>query len=162
MSYEPTSWKLGDVVTSAKLNKIEQGVKTADMSYTPTIWAKGDIVTAEKLNNIEQGILNAGGGGDFSTATVTIANNAGTTFSVTVTGIRVSSGEMAYYPEAFGNLYSTEWDVVLYSGSAGIEFAAGSNIHLTVTGDITVDDNDTNEPYVTVSGDGTISITLAD
>lgn len=26
MSYEPTNWKAGDVVTSAKLNKLEQGV----------------------------------------------------------------------------------------------------------------------------------------
>ena len=27
MSYEPTNWKAGDTVTSAKLNKIEQGIK---------------------------------------------------------------------------------------------------------------------------------------
>ena len=27
MSYEPTEWKAGDTVTSAKLNKIEQGIK---------------------------------------------------------------------------------------------------------------------------------------
>lgn len=26
MAYEPTNWKTGDVVTSAKLNKIEQGI----------------------------------------------------------------------------------------------------------------------------------------
>jgi len=26
MAYEPTTWKSGDVVTSAKLNKIEQGI----------------------------------------------------------------------------------------------------------------------------------------
>lgn len=26
MAYEPTAWKSGDVVTSAKLNKLEQGV----------------------------------------------------------------------------------------------------------------------------------------
>ena len=26
MSYEPTNWKAGDTITSAKLNKIEQGV----------------------------------------------------------------------------------------------------------------------------------------
>lgn len=29
MSYEPTNWKSGDVVTSAKLNKLEQGVAAA-------------------------------------------------------------------------------------------------------------------------------------
>ena len=29
MSYEPTNWKDGDIVTSAKLNKLEQGVAGA-------------------------------------------------------------------------------------------------------------------------------------
>lgn len=29
MSYEPTTWKSGDIVTSAKLNKLEQGVANA-------------------------------------------------------------------------------------------------------------------------------------
>ena len=29
MSYEPTNWKTGDVVTSAKLNKLEEGVAEA-------------------------------------------------------------------------------------------------------------------------------------
>lgn len=32
------------------------------MSYTPTEWKTGDVITAEKLNNIESGIVNAGGG----------------------------------------------------------------------------------------------------
>ena len=30
------------------------------MSYTPTTWAAGDTVTSAKLNKIEQGITNAG------------------------------------------------------------------------------------------------------
>lgn len=29
MSYEPTNWKSGDVVTSTKLNKMEQGIANA-------------------------------------------------------------------------------------------------------------------------------------
>ena len=33
------------------------------MSYTPTTWANGDIITAAKMNNIEQGIVDASGGG---------------------------------------------------------------------------------------------------
>ena len=33
------------------------------MSYTPTTWATGDVITATKLNNMEQGIASAGGGG---------------------------------------------------------------------------------------------------
>ena len=34
MSYEPTVWKDGDLVTSAKLNKIEQGVAAAGGTTT--------------------------------------------------------------------------------------------------------------------------------
>lgn len=33
------------------------------MSYTPNTWANGDVITSAKLNNMEQGIANAGGGG---------------------------------------------------------------------------------------------------
>ena len=31
MAYEPTTWKSGDVVTSSKLNKLEQGVAGASL-----------------------------------------------------------------------------------------------------------------------------------
>lgn len=30
------------------------------MSYTPTDWKTGDVITADKLNNMESGIANAG------------------------------------------------------------------------------------------------------
>lgn len=33
------------------------------MSYTPTEWKTGDIVTSTKLNKLEQGVASAGGGG---------------------------------------------------------------------------------------------------
>ena len=33
------------------------------MSYTPTNWDNGDVITAEKLNKIEQGISEASSGG---------------------------------------------------------------------------------------------------
>lgn len=33
------------------------------MSYTPTTWTTGDVITAAKLNKIEEGIANAGAGG---------------------------------------------------------------------------------------------------
>lgn len=35
------------------------------MSYQPTEWKTGDIITAEKLNNIERGIGESGGGEAF-------------------------------------------------------------------------------------------------
>lgn len=59
MSYEPTNWKTGDVVTSAKLNKIEGGVSEMSEAYEPTVWKTGDVVTSAKLNKIEQALADA-------------------------------------------------------------------------------------------------------
>lgn len=33
------------------------------MSYEPTVWETGDVVTAQKLNKLENGVANSGGGG---------------------------------------------------------------------------------------------------
>ena len=33
------------------------------MSYTPTEWVSGDVITAAKMNKLENGVANAGGGG---------------------------------------------------------------------------------------------------
>lgn len=42
MSYTPTEWKSGDTVTSAKLNKMEQGIANSGGSF---------IITASALSN---------------------------------------------------------------------------------------------------------------
>ena len=41
------------------------------MSYTPTNWQTGDIITAAKLNNMEQGITSASDGGGSSILVIT-------------------------------------------------------------------------------------------
>ena len=75
MSYEPTNWQTGDIVTSQKLNKLESGVEGINMSYEPTTWQTGDVVTSTKLNKLEQGVAAGGGGSsDYTTATVTFIN----------------------------------------------------------------------------------------
>lgn len=48
MSYEPTNWKSGDVVTSAKLNKLEQGVAAGGVF----------VVTATEDNETNSTTLN--------------------------------------------------------------------------------------------------------
>ena len=40
------------------------------MSYTPTSWQNGDVITSAKLNKIENGIANAGGGTNILFATI--------------------------------------------------------------------------------------------
>lgn len=49
MAYEPTVWKSGDVVTSAKLNNIEQGIANASSSLLIVkVSEDGDTVTLDK------------------------------------------------------------------------------------------------------------------
>ena len=48
MSYTPTEWKTGDVVTSAKLNKLEQGVADAGGVLVVTATVDGDTTTLDK------------------------------------------------------------------------------------------------------------------
>lgn len=48
------------------------------MSYTPTEWKTGDIVTSTKLNKLEQGVANAGGGGGLIEIGVTSTEDADT------------------------------------------------------------------------------------
>lgn len=46
------------------------------MSYTPTSWQNGDVITSAKLNKIENGIANAGGGTDILFATIDTSTRA--------------------------------------------------------------------------------------
>ena len=46
MSYTPTNWKTGDVVTSAKLNKLEQGVADAGLGALVATFTLSESGTA--------------------------------------------------------------------------------------------------------------------
>ena len=47
MSYEPTNWKAGDTVTSAKLNKLEQGISS------------NEPLVVHITNNYENGVVSS-------------------------------------------------------------------------------------------------------
>lgn len=51
MAYEPTNWKTGDVVTSAKLNKLEQGVAAGSgalVNIGVTVDEQAEVATLQK------------------------------------------------------------------------------------------------------------------
>ena len=158
MSYEPTVWVDGDHVTSAKLNKLEQGVNS--MSYTPTVWNAGDVVTAEKLNKLEQGVAEGGGGGggDFSIAEVTFVNTA-STGSYTV-GCVVFTDETGFNIEAIsvrGNSSDTVPVPIYKSVPFVLDFTnfrdVDENVMPTVSGSIEM-----GASGFSISGDGTITL----
>lgn len=153
MSYEPTTWVTGDIITATKLNNIESGVQSVSSSYTPTTWATGDIITATKLNNIEQGIANAGGGSsDFSIAEVTVS--VGDSPNVALTCAIADNYESEYYSNYNINIHNdTVVNVILYKGSAVAEITSAIGT-ITTSGSIT----ELGEGAYVITGDCTITI----
>ena len=160
MAYTPIDWNCGDTLTAEKMNKMEQAIGEINMSYEPTVWECGDIITAEKLNKMEEGIANCGGGGssDFSTAEVTIINNADTPPEIDMPIASPETPEpfpslaIARNLGLFGDAENTV-TVILYKGSASFELPPGTQF--TVSGNI-----EKNEILScgTITGDGTITI----
>lgn len=92
------------------------------MSYVPTNWATGDVITAEKLNNIENGIVDSGKAVFVITVVTLNSNQHSFTFDKTFTEIKTAfaSGKhliLRYSPtgsqtEAQYNYYTMDSAVV--------------------------------------------------
>lgn len=58
------------------------------MSYSPTTWKSGDVVTSAKLNKLEQGVAEAGsGGGGWNTIPVTFVNTGTNPYKVIMNNV---------------------------------------------------------------------------
>ena len=87
------------------------------MRYTPTQWKAGDVVTSEKLNKIEQGIASNGGGsgggilivtGILSGATVTLDKTWKEIYDADFAVIKIISQEpMIISYAVISNIYFT-------------------------------------------------------
>ena len=84
MTYEPTQWKAGDTVTSAKLNKLEQGVASNNVVEGVM---ENNIIT---LNKTWQQIW------DNNYTNIIIINNSLKTFS-SITGLQNREGKTPQY-----------------------------------------------------------------
>ena len=123
------------------------------MSYTPTNWTSGDVITAEKLNKLEGGVAGAGGGATIVTLTFSrnpsdtskwtatgnitfeelkpIAENGGAIVlrgDFNGDGGSVSKSAYAYEVFADGvNLYvGSGYDVVTFGASSGEQLHGGT------------------------------------
>ena len=163
MSYTPTNWKSDDVVTTARMNKLESAVGEMNMSYTPNVWVDGDVLTASKMNTLEQAVASGGGGGggDFSTAEVTI-NVSGQQGYVPVIRIHGMVLLMDEDGEKWAETDPTlptgvvvPYTVLLVDGASWVEVESlvGDITSITASGNIEVDG-----VYVGITGNGTINI----
>lgn len=131
------------------------------MSYEKNTWAEGDVVTSEKLNHIEDGVANAGGGGssDFSTAEVTIENNTSDELGCILPLITEKQFFELAYTVLEAN-ESMTIQLPLYKNNILLDgyvvFIQDSVISFSVSGAITE-----NMDTIIISGDGTIEITTS-
>ena len=124
-----------------------------------------DFILAGKLTGSGGG--GGGGGGDFTIADVkivisSIEEGAGIAFSLP----RIENDEVVYYDLSLTS-GSHDYEAVLYKNNMGLDILVTSStppapaIHIEVSGDAEVDDNDTYNPYVIVSGDCVLTISEA-
>lgn len=85
------------------------------MSYTPTQWENGDIVTAEKLNHMESGIQNSGAlvlhinYVVIGQETVTVDKTAGEIFEAAYSGREICAYRTQINPEDETQKYVEYW-----------------------------------------------------
>lgn len=91
------------------------------MSYTPTNWQTGDIITAEKLNKLENGVIDSSGSGENSnifsihyTIDGTRATTSDKTYAEIQTAVAVGK-ELIAFCTIPGSMVSLDYDPTLTS-----------------------------------------------
>lgn len=154
MSYTPTNWKSGDIVTAARLNNLEQGIGGINVGYTPHTWTDGDTLTAARMNAIEQAVSTTA---DFSIATLTINLSSGDYFS----------GEFVFIDSNTNMLHSCDmldasdrvagdYQIPIYKSGTIIYVWSSTNAIPTISGNITRNQN-VNGQYI-VTGNAAITV----
>ena len=112
MSYEPTVWKNGDVITPEKLNKIEQGVAGGGGALIIEYNRKGalDVTYQDILDAVNEGkrieirTPYDNGSYDFYYLSGVYYNDPG--YAVTISGYR-SGGSIKFYSETATGVLQT-------------------------------------------------------
>ena len=153
--YQPTIWERGYVITQARLDNIESGVRSINSEYDPNVWHSGDVITAERLNHIEDGIL---AGESVEVVSLNVTSNdtytapEGTAYSPVVVNVpNPSTGTL--------NITSNDtYDVTDYaSAEVNVPNPSTGTLNITENGDYDV----TNYAGVTVSVQSVIPIGIA-
>ena len=119
MSYDPTIWKSGDVVTSAKLNKIEKGIEDAGSG------GGGGALIA--IKNLQDFTLNKTAGEIFDAfyAGQMVIDRYETIFDDEVTVSNNGLLICAEYEKGDGYyFYFYEEEIVIYSASSADDYPA--------------------------------------
>lgn len=109
MSYTPTEWKTGDIVSSQRLNKLEEGVKDAyEVMVINDTLGTLDKTWQEIYDAMSQGkmcvvrIALGASGGPISTHTVSDAASSGGEYTVTAGTDTYSASSATEYPKTGG------------------------------------------------------------
>ena len=122
MSYTPTNWKAGDTVTSAKLNKIEQGIVSAG----------GANILVANCNLDSSNTSGDPPGGTRSAASVTIPSldkTLGKMLNADFVIVKMAYDDTLTYGFIAGIQYSEEdqiYDINVFTGVSHLYFIAQS------------------------------------
>mgnify|MGYP003299490155 CR=1 FL=1 len=122
MSYEKQTWEIGELITSAKLNHIENGVRGVNPEYDPTEWEDGQVIVANKLNHIEDGIANVPEP-DYSLTRIKFVNNVVKIGKNYIEEIYIGSDSPYFFGGTFD--YSTSLKVLDLYDSGMTNFGGG-------------------------------------
>lgn len=124
-------------------NRLMAALGSSEMGFD-----HNDIVTVDRMN---AAIAAGGGGGDFSTATITLtANKNGIIFAPIVV-----DGEESYVCQSFN--FDEGENTLLIALYKGLAYGTIENAtDATVTGDVEYEYGD-----IAVSGDGTVNVTIS-
>lgn len=134
-------------------------------AYEPTVWQTGDVVTSAKLNKIEQALADGSGSGDFSTAEVTFINNSNMDTVYRLQCAAIVDNTMLYSGNlTVSNKEPVTITVPLYKGSYQLSVTCfkqdtvDQSVPPSTTGEISLQLLDGGPAFI-ITGDGTITAT---
>ena len=119
------------------------------MSYDPTNWKAGDVISSQKLNKLEQGVADAGGGGGNLVVTITKTEEGGeVTYTADKTAGEIKaameSGQGVAIPYTMVNESGSEYVIskVGEGGSYDSNFVTESGMYALIVSSLITGDPD--------------------
>lgn len=100
----------------------------------------------------------SGGSSDFSTVQVAITTAQQMAANVDFIAFTIEYDSLQYFSHTVGRGHSRTYEVVLYKEFGGMTITSSINLHVSATGNATVQDNDTDMVYIEITGDCSLAI----
>ena len=125
------------------------------MSYTPTTWAAGDTVTSAKLNKMEQGIANSGGSFIITTSVVSNKPTLDKTWQEIYDAAEAHQDIKLIFTATNNIIYAPLLSIFIDDGTYYVDFLVVDPDHIGTLSCTTLNANGYPTPPITIPGPGT-------